>query len=598
MSTIAIDTETYYDEVLSYANMHYVPYCMHSRLENIFLVSYISSKDGNPVALPPEKIDWDFIFSHDTFVFANAIVELCVLCRLVQLGVIPRGLFPEEFEDTYYNFWKRKKCYDISAYAASVGYERNLENLSKLILGKELDKDIRKNMKRVTKEQVLNDPACIEYAKQDAVVTYTLFRHFEPTLRGDAEMDNFDRILRQELTPWPVDITKICNNVERLEEEVEEEMKKLGLTKLSSAQLRKGLENKGIFYYGDSFGATNKEFLEFCEKHPEASSFNSILSKNRTASVLKKLLMNCWGSNLYAAQKYYGTKTGRPSGTSGFNIFNLSKHDQDDKPWVAALRDIFPKDVLIYSYDLNSIEANYVLFTFALDAYHELKSGKCSDLYEVAARRFYNYSDPAPLKSNEKLRNMYKPMFLGHVYQGFFAIMEATGLSKYEMSRYTKSVRQSLGLEEIWDNIQQKFVLAVSREEDEITFPLKNGRRDVIFYDPQMYYRKDYMDRNVQAFRVRNWKGQRGRVKMFPGKVVENMAQHECACIFQDSLSSLERYTAKNSFITCYDSANFFVGSEHQAKWLEEKRQEVFGHGLEWLPGFKLEAEGEIKTTF
>lgn len=127
---VAIDFESYYDKDLSVVTMgawHY------ARQTDIYLVS-MCFNDGTCFVGHPKDAPWERCHNID-WVMHNAAFDLTLFRALVERGVVPAV---EPFA-----------VYDTADLAAFLGYPRSLKEAAKHLLGVEMSKTTRDNMKGV-----------------------------------------------------------------------------------------------------------------------------------------------------------------------------------------------------------------------------------------------------------------------------------------------------------------------------------------------------------------------------------------------------------------------------------------------------------------
>ena len=126
--SVAIDFESYYDKDISVTTMgawHY------ARATDIYMVAMYFD-DGDHFVGEPKDAPWDRCDGRD-WIMHNAAFDLTLLGALVEQGVVP-SILPNEVFDTA----------DLAAY---LSYPRSLKEAAKHLLGIEMSKSTRDNMK-------------------------------------------------------------------------------------------------------------------------------------------------------------------------------------------------------------------------------------------------------------------------------------------------------------------------------------------------------------------------------------------------------------------------------------------------------------------
>ena len=126
--SVAIDFESYYDKDISVTEMgawHY------ARATDIYMVAMYFD-DGTSYVGEPAHAPW--IKCHDRdWVMHNAAFDLTLYEALVEAGTVPKV--------------NRNRVFDTADLAAYLGYPRSLKESAKHLLGYEMSKDTRDNMK-------------------------------------------------------------------------------------------------------------------------------------------------------------------------------------------------------------------------------------------------------------------------------------------------------------------------------------------------------------------------------------------------------------------------------------------------------------------
>ena len=128
---VAIDFESYYDKDVSVTTMgawHY------ARATDIYLVAMFPA-EGHPFVGAPADAPWEDV-SGDDWVMHNAAFDMTLFEALKEKGVIPASVAP-------------RYVYDTADLAAYLGYPRSLKEAAKHLLGVEMSKSTRDNMKNL-----------------------------------------------------------------------------------------------------------------------------------------------------------------------------------------------------------------------------------------------------------------------------------------------------------------------------------------------------------------------------------------------------------------------------------------------------------------
>ena len=165
----AIDYESYFNDEYSLSKMSTHQYVTDPRFD-AYLVA-IHNDDMHWVG-HPKDFDWESVDGY-LFVAHNVSFDAVVTKRLQELGVIPAHI---KFSGTF----------DTADMAAYLGSKRDLKSASKNLLGREMSKAVRSNMKGRTYQDVVDAgevEELIAYGGGDAVNCFDLWkekRHLWP----------------------------------------------------------------------------------------------------------------------------------------------------------------------------------------------------------------------------------------------------------------------------------------------------------------------------------------------------------------------------------------------------------------------------------
>lgn len=398
MSIICIDTETYYSDDCTVKTLGPRNYARHPHWD-CYMVS-IESDDGLSFVGKPEDAPWEQVFREDnTLLSHNTAFDQAMLERLHEQGRIPAPVY-KVWEDTA----------DLAAY---LGVPRNLKGAAKALLGVEMSKDVRNNMKGKRPEDLSEEKlaALIEYAKLDAVNSLQIW------LKYSHEWPEHERALSRHTRDMgraglPIDEPQLDKGIENLVGLRSEALAKIPWVEpdnpeskpLSRSLLEAECAAHGVVVpksLDKNSAECQKWEEEFGEKFPFIAGIRDF---RRTNMFLEKLLaikdrMQPDGTSEFSL-KYFGGHTGRWSGEGGVNYQNLPR----DEMFGVNLRNLIraPEGKTFVIADLAQIEARVTLW-FAQDweTLELVRSGM--DLYEAHARATMGYDDPMVLKDYDKL---------------------------------------------------------------------------------------------------------------------------------------------------------------------------------------------------
>ncbi len=397
MKTICIDTETYYSDDCTVKTLGPRNYARHPHWD-CYMVS-IESDDGLSYVGPPETAPWDQVFSEEnTLLSHNTAFDQAMLERLHEQGRIPAPRY-KVWEDTA----------DLAAY---LGAPRNLKGASKALLGVEVSKDVRNNMKGKRPEDLSPEKMqeLLAYAKGDAVNSLQLW------LKYSHEWPEHERALSRHTREMgraglPIDEGLLDKGIDSLTELRAEALGKIPWCKddpeakpLSRSSLEEECSAHGVSV-PKSLAKDSAECQAWEEEHGEKFPFIAgIRDYRRTNMFLEKLLaikdrVQPDGTTEFSL-KYFGGHTGRWSGEGGVNYQNLPRGEMFGVNMRSLLR--APEGKTFVIADLAQIEARVTLwFAQDWDTLELVRGGM--DLYEAHARATMGYNDPMVLKDYDKL---------------------------------------------------------------------------------------------------------------------------------------------------------------------------------------------------
>lgn len=405
MKTYAIDFETYYSKTCSIQVAGMDAYLRHPEFDAYLLT--VAGSDGTRYAGRPEGFDWTQL-NGATVVAHNMSFDGPVAKWLVGQGKIP-AFAPSAMHCTA----------DMAAY---LGFPRNLKDASKFILGEEVSKTTRDDMKdqkwdemtpefreEVTKYAVRDAELCLalwlkcqdqwpDHEKELSVLTRTSaergFYVEEDAIRRDIDMLAGMLNEIEGRLPWAYDSAV-----------------------LSYPSFCEAVRAKGLVPPA-SLDKKDKDTAKWCADHPEIT-WVADMQAYRSINALREKLISLINriredSTVASPLLYCGAHTLRDSGTSGFNFQNLQRDEMFGVNMRAHLK-ARPGHVLVAA-DLSAIEPRslaYLARDFSvLEATRLVK-----DWYEAQARAWGLYTKPEPLKEGDpELRHMIKQMSIGLGY--------------------------------------------------------------------------------------------------------------------------------------------------------------------------------------
>lgn len=357
----------------------------------VYLVSYY---DGfSPQGCKPSLFDWSLL--HDKLVVShNANFDAQVFTHLQRKGIVPPDIKPKEFNCT-------------ANLAAFMGAPRSLEGASKRLLKTEHSKDIRTKMRGKKWEQI---PAAMQlevrrYAQRDSELCWTLWNNFYAKWPKE---ERFFSLLTLQMCSGGIYL-----DAEHLEaaREMLFSQKETALDHipwrppLSMACLQKKCVEEGITP-PRSLAMTDEECDQWMEMYRGRYEWVDHMRNYRRCNMLDKkidkmLARQRADGRMPYELKYWGSHTGRDSGSGGINVQNMPHGELYGADLRASI--MAPPGFKLVIADLEQIEAR-ILLTLVKDAAQlELINGGMSP-YVAHARTSMGYTEAILEKTSPTYR--------------------------------------------------------------------------------------------------------------------------------------------------------------------------------------------------
>lgn len=485
----AVDFETYYDVKVSTKPLGVYAYCKHSQFD-AYLVSIVNDQ-GSFVGHPSEA-PWHNIEDH-LWVSHNAGFDRCVFKHVT-------GRDHSNWQCTA----------NMSAFLHA---GRSLAKAAKHLLGIQVSKDVRELMRGLKpgdmKLRPSSTPGEFEnfyeevraYALIDSEVCLRLYlehSHKWPQFEKDLSLHTIEMCLRG----FPIDEDKIEQSLKTLNQEVFDASNRLPWVRSGG----KALSRKSFFAAcreaniepPKSLAKDKPDYQEWCEKYSDKFSWAKDRRLINSATIITPRLDRMRENSFEAGDHrrmsysllYYGTHTGRWSGSEGFNVQNLNK---DEVCGVYVRHHIAAKAPrkLIIS-DLAQIEARITPYLAGDMDTIELVS-KGISVYEAHARVTMGWTggklkDEDPKKySLAKTRVLALGFGCGAVrFKDTAKKMLGMDISISEAKSIVNEYRrQNPKIVGMWDNFGELFRNAVRKKED-VTVELPSGR-SLLYFKPEIH---------------------------------------------------------------------------------------------------------------
>jgi DNA polymerase I-like protein with 3'-5' exonuclease and polymerase domains len=431
---VCVDIESFYSSEYSLSKMSTYQYVHDSRFD-AYLVA-IHNDDIHWVG-HPKDFDWNLIDGH-LFIAHNVSFDKVVVDRLQELGIIPAHI---KFSGTF----------DTADLAAYLGSKRDLKSASKNLLGREMSKAVRSNMKGKSYQDVVDEgqeslDALTKYGGDDAVNSYDLWKekrqywpeheqllsqlNFEMSQFGmhvdipylKTCVENMERQIEVVLAriPWvqpSIDFLSAKHEKpftvwEYLESKDTSKNKETGeknvQAPLSPIMVRKWGEAAGIPVPA-SLAKTNEDWIKVIEKHKGKHDWLDAIGTYRSLNAhykkAKTILDGVRTDGTFCFQlKYWGGHTGRFSGGSNddsggkFNPQNQSRVEMFG--WNMRKTFIAPPGYKLGIIDYSQVEAR-VLLWLAGDTEITEAIEKEGNLYQAYAKLHGIYKGSGSFKKED-----------------------------------------------------------------------------------------------------------------------------------------------------------------------------------------------------
>jgi DNA polymerase I-like protein with 3'-5' exonuclease and polymerase domains len=575
----ALDTENYYDAQISVVEMGAWKYARAS--ENYMLT--IAGSDGTRYAGKPRDFDWG-ILRGKTIVMANAAYDLTVLAAEGEKGNIPADLGFKEVVDVL----------DMARYMGRPG---SLAGAAQSLLGIEVDKRTRANMKgkqwatmsEEFKKQVT------DYAIKDAETTLQLWlEHGDKWPWHERELSRQTREIG--MRGVPVDLEKAHEYKRHLEGLIWGAEQKIPWAKeddakiLSPKALAEECRKVGI-EPPKSLAVDSEECIkwedEFGDSYPWVGAMrdwrrcNMLLKK--VCTFINRTKPDGW---MPFSLKYFGAgSTGRWSGDAGLNLQNLNRKELYGVDLRGLIR--APQGHRIVACDLSQIEPRCLAFLCGDETLLDF-IGKSDDLYDAQARAWGLHDGEESLRKDPAKRLMVKQLNLGLGY-GMSATKFATvsGTAASEAERLTNLFRnKNPKLTALWKQLEKAMKSHAMRGAD-FSMELPSGREIT-------YWSASNVGGGLTAVTCRN--GKMMRSKYWYGLLVENLTQATAREVFAEKLLNIEAEGIQILF-SVHDEV-VCLAREEEAEQTCHRIVEIMSETPDWMPGLPLSAEGSIEEKY
>jgi DNA polymerase len=585
MNTYALDFESYYDSDCSITTLGPKGYFSHPAFD-AYMVSVVSDS-GYEFVGNPREFDWS-VLDGQRVISHNAAFDESLYLFGVESGWWP-ACTPTEWHCTA----------DMTAF---LGLPRSLKNASAAVLGIEVSKDVRSNMKGKRWETMTEEfrTQVRDYALLDSRYCLQLWQKLEDQWpQTEREISLLNRRIGQR--GLPIDTDLLRKNLETIQTELfeaEQSIPWIGdYTPLSRKAFNEQCRIQGIEPPA-SIAMGNEEADKWFAAHQQACPWaRAVQNYRRINAFLRKL--EAFDNGTMPDQRYYGglmycgaNPTARFSGSGG-NL-NLQNLPRDEMFGVNFRHMIRPKKghKLIVA-DLSQIEVRTLCWLAGdKDALELIRESE--DIYH-AFGVLLSLHDPAngPLKSfDPKLRHKVKSIVLGCGYgMGPTKFATFSGLPLEEAEAAVNLYREKMStVKRLWRKLDNDMAVAYSISEPfELDMP--SGR--MMRYGVLKRMKDTSSDKT--RFRyigklIRN--GQLRDFALWGGILTENLSQALARDIFCDMLLRIDK-AGFPIILHVHDEVVLEVPEDTAEDALQQVLQ-IMSTPPDWIPDIPVAAEGHI----
>jgi len=581
--TIAIDTETYYDDECSVTKLGTHAYTNHPSFKTLLISAALSGDPKTAICATPEEFPWE-ILKDKKIIAHNAAFDRAVLKATPGAPQLPD------------NAW-----IDTAGMCALHQLPRSLSGACEVLFNKRVSKDIRDRMKGKNLKDLSpwQRAELIQYTKTDVVEAWRIHQELAPTT-PQHEIELMNLVNQQGEYGVRIDRQAMEVGIERLEKTQTQILQEIPWIPEYSANSPKGLAAScdALGIKAPPTTKKNTPQLEtWLKENPKGAGLIDLLQRHRTVNKTLKLLYKIEqrltdDDILRFDSKYYGSEvTGRFSGAGGLNLLNLPK---SPVAGVDVRSLIIPREgCKLVVADLSNIEVRTGAYLVKDDSMLEaIRQG--ADVYEAHARATMGYNDPRPLKQvDPKLRELAKTRVLALGFQqGAERLAADKGFTLPQAKKIVTEFRLSnKKIIERWGELEIRFKHDHKPDTRDFVNKLPSGR-ELRYFNVQRECVEQAGGRKWQN-RASMTKGNQARREPFwGGKLYENECQALARDVFCQGLLAVARAGIKVLF-TVHDELVAEIPDRESEKQLA-RIIELMTTPPEWAKDLPLAAEGRV----
>ena len=614
MNIITVDFETYYDKTFSLSKLTTEQYVRSPEFEVIGLGVKVNGGETDWISGSFDAIKE---YLHANYDWENAAV---LAHNTLFDGAILSWLF-----DIHPRLWLDTLCMARALHGVEVG--GSLKFLAeRYAIGEKGDEVIHALGKRREDFDGAELERYGDYCIQDVELTYNLFNIFMRKSFPKKELKVIDMTLRMFIDPvLELDVDKLEGHLDTLQEQKDRLLEECGIGKdelMSNPKFAKALEALGVVPPTKISPRTGKEAFAFAksdeafkalQEHEDPRvqalvaariGLKSTLEETRTERFIDIGLRG----TLPVPIKYYAAHTGRWGGLDKINLQNLPSRGENAKVLKSCI--CAPEGYTLIQADSAQIEARVLAWLAGQNDLVEAFT-KGEDVYKIMASAIYN-KPVGEISGSERFVG--KTTILGAGY-GMGAIrfreqLKGMGveIEQEEAARIIRVYREKNGhITNLWrqaqsmlSNMYQDYSSDLGREG---VLDVRGHLKAIqIPSGLKMYYNGISAEEGEKGLQF-SYKTRRGWVKIYGGKVVENVCQAIARCVMSDQMLQISKkyrvlLTVHDSVVCCVrdeevDEAAHYIDScmRYVPDWADglPVRGDVeigknYGDCIEWIP--------------
>ena len=612
MNIITVDFETYYDKDISLRKLTTEEYVRHEQFEVIGVSVKVNNEETAWLSGPHDALKK---YLHANYDWENS----AVLAHNTMFdGAILSWLF-----DIHPRVWLDTLCMARALHGTEVGGSLAFlaEKYGLGVKGNEIVNAVGKRLTDFNEEELGRYG---DYCVNDTELTYKLYKKFEKDFPV-VELKIIDLTLRMFIDPvLELNVEKLKRHLDILKDQKDDLLEEAGIEKselMSNPKFAKALEALGVVPPMKTSLRTGKESFAFAKSdeafkalqehdNPKVQALvaariglKSTLEETRT----QRFIEVASRGKMPVPIRYYAAHTGRWGGSDKINLQNLPSRGPNAKVLKSSI--CAPEGYSIIEADSAQIEARVLAWlSQQVDLVRAFENGE--DVYKKMAGSIYGKKEE-DISAAERFIG--KTTILGCGY-GMGAVRFKEQLQSFgvdmeqeEAARIIKIYRQTnSSITKLWrecqvalEGMRQGDAYAIGLSGVLQVIPNQNG----IQLPNGLMMRYDNLkaeegEKGLEYF----YKTRRGDVRIYGGKVVENVCQAIARCIMAEQMLMISKkyrvlLTVHDSVVCCVpdkelDKAAAYVDScmRHTPEWAKglPVRGDVetgknYGECTEWL---------------